>query len=406
MRISTSEVFDASALTRNQVDMMKTQAQISSGRKINSASDDPVGASQALKLRQTSSLTSQYQANQQSALNTLGQAESMLGNITTLLQEVRTAVVGAGDGTLNDSDRRSIGQAVQGQMDQLLSYANAADAAGGYLFAGYRDGSQPFVKGTSSVTYAGDQGGRTLQVSEARAVEISSNGTNIFQRIPAATGSYAATAGAWNSGSGSVGLVQVKDSTALQADHSYRVQFSVANGQTTYTVSDITAGIPGTNVAGQIAVPYTSGTAIKVAGLQFSVSGQPNDTDAFDIKPAATQSVFDTLQKLANLLTTPVTNAADRSTLASELGVALQNIDNAHEQALSVRSGMGSRMQEITSLQSVMGSRDIATKSALSQVEDLDYAAAISTLSQQQLVLQAAQKTYASVTKLSLFEFL
>lgn len=310
MRISTSDIFDPGALIRNQADMMKTQAQIASGRRTLSPADDPVGAAEALRLRQTDNLSAQYQANQQSALNTLGQAESVLGDVTTLLQDVRTAVIGAGNGTLSDSDRQSMAQAIAGQLDQLIGYANSSNAGGGYLFGGYSDGAQPFSNGAAGVLYNGDQGGRTLQVSESRTIEVSANGSAIFERI--------------------------------------------RNGDGT-------------------AVPAT-----------------------------VTQSVFATLQTLVDLLNNPTTSAA----LTSGLADAMTNIDNARDQVLAVRSSMGSRMQEIQSLQNVMGARDTATQSVLSQIEGLDYAAAISTLSRQQLVLEAAQKSYVGVTQLSLFSLL
>jgi len=406
MRISTKDIFDSSALIRNQAEMMKTQAQISSGRRIVSPADDPVGAAEALRLRQTDNLSAQYQANQQSALNTLGQAESALGDVTTLLQNVRTSVIAAGNGSLNNSDRQSMAQAIAGQLDQLIGYANSSNAAGGYLFAGYSDGVEPFTKSASGVTYSGDQGGRTLQVSESRSIEVSSNGFNIFQRVPAGGSTFSGAAAAGNAGTGSIGRVEVGDSTALLPGHTYRVLFAVAGPATTYTVNDTTAGLPGTNVAGQVNVPYTSGSAISFDGIQFPISGLPSDTDTFDIMPAAKQSVFETLQKLVDVLTRPVSAAADRTTLSDQLQAALGNIDSAVDQALAVRSSMGSRMQEIESLQNIVGARDTATKSALSQIEDLDYAAAISTLSRQQLVLEAAQKSYVGVTRLSLFNLL
>lgn len=107
-----------------------------------------------------------------------------------------------------------------------------------------------------------------------------------------------------------------------------------------------------------------------------------------------------------DLLYKPVSSAADKTTLGDQLQSALGNIDNANNQALAVRASMGSRLQEIESLQNVMGARDTATQSALSKIEDLDYAAAISTLSQQQLVLEASQKSYVGVTQLSLFSLL
>ena len=403
MRISTSDIFDPGALIRNQADMMKTQAQISSGRRIVSPADDPVGAAEALRLRQTIGLSAQYQANQQSGLNTLGQAESVLGDVTALLESVRTSVVAAGNGTLTDSDRQSMAQAVAGQLDQLIGYANSSSAAGGYLFGGYSDGAQPFTKSASGVIYNGDQGGRTLQVSESRAIAVSSNGSSIFLGVPAGGNTFAGAAASGNAGTGSIGLVEAGDTTALLPGHAYSVQFAVSGASTTYTVSDTTAG---TNVPGQVSVPYTSGSTISFNGIQFAISGQPSNGDTFNVKPAATQSVFDTLQKLVDLLNKPVGTAADRTTLDDQLQSALGNIDNANNQALAVRASMGSRLQEIESLQNVMGARDTATQSALSKIEDLDYAAAISTLSQQQLVLEASQKSYVGVTHLSLFSLL
>lgn len=310
MRISTSDIFDPSALIRNQADMMKTQAQISSGRQSLSPADDPVGAAEALRLRQTENLSAQYRANQQSALNTLGQAESVLGDVTTLLQDVRSSVIAAGNATLSNSDRQSMAQAIAGQLDQLIGYANSSNATGGYLFGGYSDGVPSFTKSAAGVTYNGDQGGRTLQVSEARAIEVTANGSAVFERI--------------------------------------------RNG------------------------------------------------DGTSVPPTATQTVFSTLQQLVDLLNIPTSPAA----LTSGLADAMTNIDNAFDQVLAVRASIGSRMLEIQSLQNVMGARDTATQSALSQIEDVDYAAAISTLSRQQLVLEAAQKSYVGATRLSLFSLL
>lgn len=303
MRISTKDIFDPAILIRNQAELMKTQNQISSGRRIISPADDPVGAAEALRLRQASDLSMQYQSNQQRVLNTLSQAESVLGDVTSVLQEVRTTVIAAGNATLSDSDRQSMAQDIAGRLEQLLGSANATNAAGGYLFGGYSDGAPPFTRSGGAIVYNGDQGGRTLQVSESRAIEVSANGSIIFERIPSAGG---------------------------------------------------------------------------------------------------TQSVFTTLQNLVNLLNAPANPAA----LSSGLADAITNIDNAHDQVLAVRSSMGSRMQEIEGLQNAVSAMDTMVKGQLSQLEDVDYAAAISTLSRQQLALEAAQKSYVGVTRLSLFNLL
>ena len=126
----------------------------------------------------------------------------------------------------------------------------------------------------------------------------------------------------------------------------------------------------------------------------------------FDIAPATSQSIFDTLQNLVNVLNTPVAGAAQRTALTSNVGIALLNLDNALNNILATRATMGARMNEVQSLQASMSDQDTTLKTALSQIEDVDYASAISQLSKQQLILEAAQKSFVSVSSLSIFNYM
>jgi flagellar hook-associated protein 3 FlgL len=406
MRISTTDVFDigSRAIVDGQAGMMKTQQQLSSGRKSSSPADDPIAASEALRLRQAAALNAQYQGNQKAALGTLGQVESTLGDVTGLLQQVRTSVVAAGNSSLTDSDRQAIAQDIAGRLEQLIGYANSTDGTGRYLFGGYSDTAQPFTKSGTGVVYNGDQGGRALQVSDSRTIDVSANGSHVFERIPTGNGTFVASAAAANTGAGIVSTGKVTNAAALATGHSYQVVIDPSG--TTYTVNDTTGGAPGTAVAGQASLPYTSGSAISFDGMQIDISGQPAAGDVFDVKPSTSQNVFATLQNLVTLLNTPVSGSAGRAALANGVAGGLTNIDNAFDNVLSYRTAMGSRMNEVQSLGTVMDDRNLAIQTALSQVEDVDYADAISRLSRQQMMLEAAQKSFVSTTHLSLFSFL
>ena len=406
MRISTSNIFDigTAAIVRGQAEMMKTQQQLSSGRRLNSPADDPVAASEALRLRQADSLNSQYQNNQQTALGSLTQVESTLADVTSLLQDVRTAAVAAGNTSLSDLDRQSIAQDIAGRLEQLIGYANATDGKGSYLFGGYSDTAPPFSKtisaGGLTVQYTGDQGGRALQVSDTRAIDLSVNGSSVFERVDAGNGTFTTAADAANTGTGLISTGQVTDTTALDAGHSYQIVFTGTG--TTYDVVDTTTAT--TIAPGQV---YVSGAAITgVPGMQFDISGTPDVGDVFDIAPATSQSIFDTLQNLVNVLNTPVADAAQRTALTSNVGIALLNLDNALNNILATRATMGARMNEVQSLQASMSDQDTTLKTALSQIEDVDYASAISQLSKQQLILEAAQKSFVSVSSLSIFNYM
>ena len=406
MRISTSNIFDigTAAIVRGQAEMMKTQQQLSSGRRLNSPADDPVAASEALRLRQADSLNSQYQNNQQTALGSLTQVESTLADVTSLLQDVRTAAVAAGNTSLSDLDRQSIAQDIAGRLEQLIGYANATDGKGSYLFGGYSDTAPPFSKtisaGGLTVQYTGDQGGRALQVSDTRAIDLSVNGSSVFERVDAGNGTFTTAADAANTGTGLISTGQVTDTNALVAGHSYQIVFTGTG--TTYDVVDTTTAT--TIAPGQV---YVSGAAITgVPGMQFDISGTPDVGDVFDIEPATSQSIFDTLQNLVNVLNTPVADAAQRTALTSNVGIALLNLDNALNNILATRATMGARMNEVQSLQASMSDQDTTLKTALSQIEDVDYASAISQLSKQQLILEAAQKSFVSVSSLSIFNYM
>lgn len=113
------------------------------------------------------------------------------------------------------------------------------------------------------------------------------------------------------------------------------------------------------------------------------------------------QDVFATLNALIVQLETPGTAGLD-ATLATANG----DLDLALNNVLTVRASLGSRLQEIDALDSVGEDRKLQYSQTLSELQDLDYAQALTQLSQQQLTLEAAQKSFVKTSGLSLFNFL
>src|SRR5690349_13990203 len=122
MRISTAQYYATTAANyqRNLNNVMKTAEQASSGIKLETAADDPVGAARLLQLEQQKALLGQYTTNI-NALNTAQvQEESVLDSINNVLQKVSELAVRAGGGSLNDDDRKSIAAELQQSEEQLL----------------------------------------------------------------------------------------------------------------------------------------------------------------------------------------------------------------------------------------------------------------------------------------------
>lgn len=232
MRISSKTLFDSNvaAMSQQQARMLQTQQQISSGRRILTASDDPVAAARALEISQSDAVNTQQASNRAAVRNTLSLAESSLQSTTLLLQDVRTAMVGAGNGTLNDSDRRTIATELSGRLQELRGLANSTDGLGNYLFAGFQSRTQPFVDISGVTSYNGDDGQRNVQVSSTRQMPASNSGADLFMRIKNGNGTFVTQAASGNNGSGVISRGFVTDPAALTGD-SYAIAFTDLSAQ-------------------------------------------------------------------------------------------------------------------------------------------------------------------------------
>lgn len=111
--------------------------------------------------------------------------------------------------------------------------------------------------------------------------------------------------------------------------------------------------------------------------------------------------MFKTLNDLITQLNTPGTTglSATLTTANSDLQAALDNVS-------TVRASVGTRMQELTSLDNSGTNKNLQYSQTLSGLQDLDYTKALTDLSRQQTTLEAAQKSFAQTSSLSLFKFL
>lgn len=184
MRVSTNTLYDQGvrSMLQQQNSMFKLQQQLSSGKRIMTPSDDPIGAARAHELVQSLSLNSQYIDNRYRAADSLQQVDSTLGSVSNLIQSVRTMAVAAGNPAFSDSERKMMAIELRGHFDELLGLANTRDEQGNYLFSGFQGNTKPFVEqADGSVAYKGDQGQRLIQVSGSRQLPVSETGDAIFE---------------------------------------------------------------------------------------------------------------------------------------------------------------------------------------------------------------------------------
>jgi flagellar hook-associated protein 3 FlgL len=183
MRISTQMLFESGAarIGEAQSGLVKTQQQVSSGRRILTPSDDPAGAARALEVTQAQSLNTQYADNRTSAIHSLGALDGTLASVTSLLQDARDASITAGNGLIGDAERASIATELRGRFDQLLGLANSRDVLGNYVFSGFQTNTPAFVQTATGALYQGDAGQRLVQVDSARQMAVNNPGDRVFQ---------------------------------------------------------------------------------------------------------------------------------------------------------------------------------------------------------------------------------
>ena len=413
MRVSTSTIFDVNvaSMNQNQSKLLHTQQQVSAGRRILTPADDPVGATRALDLTQSDAAITQYAANINTTQNSLVLSESTLGNVTTLLQDIHTTTIQAGNtGALTNTDRKGMATALQGQLDQLISLANSTDGLGNYLFSGFQGKTPPFVN-TATVQYMGDDGQRLNQVSANRQLASSDSGADIFMRIKNGNGTFvtqadpASNGGTGNTGSGVASLGNVTN-PALLTGNNYRIDFAVIAGVTTYTVTNTTNGNP--TVPPLAGIPYVSGQAISFDGMQFDIHGAPANGDQFTVAPSTNESIFKTISDLINTLNTPVIagNSASITQLSTGVDRALNGLTRGLDNVLRIRASMGVRLQELDTIKATGDDLSMQYKQALSQLQDVDYNKAITDLTQQKTMLEAAQKSFLQIQNLSVFNYM
>ena len=394
MTISTLS-FQQNALAQMEAletDLSQTQQQLSSGTTLQNAADNPGAMSQVNELNMQLSASQQYVTNGNAANANLTLEENALTNATNLLQSARSLAVEANNSALSATQRQDIATQLQQQLQQLVGIANSTDSNGNYLFSGTDASTQPFAQTGSSVSYSGSGEVNQVQIGPTQSISAGDSGSSVFMNVPAGNGTFTTAAGAANTGSASIDTGSVTDASEWVAD-TYTITF------TSPTQYQVTNSEGATVTSGT----YTSGNAIAFDGIEVTVSGTPATNDTFTVAPAGTASVFDTLSGLVNTLSSGTLSAAQ---IATQLGTGLQQIDNAINTIDNVQSSVGGRINAISTAQSSAQTQQTDIQTEVSQLSDTDYSQAVTQLSTEELALQAAQESYASIEKLSLFNYL
>jgi len=389
------------ALTTLESNLSQTQNQIATNQSFTTPSQNPVAAGAVDHYNQALAQSKQFDTNANSAQTRLSVEDTAVSQVQTALQSLRDLALQANSGALSNQDRSAIAaQATQIQAS-LVSLANTQDGNGEYIFSGFASQTQPFALSATGATYSGDSGQRQAQIAPGHFVADGDNGNTVFNQVKTGNGTFTATAAPINTGTGVLGASTVTNAAAYDGKP-YSIQFVAAppTGLVANSYNIIQGGV--TVSSGT----YASGQAISYDGGQVTVSGQPAISDTFNVAPSTNQSIFTTVQNLVTALQQVGTTSGSSTQLGNSIAIAINNIDQGLGQTSNVRASIGGRMNAITTQLSVSSSQQIQLQSSISSLQGLDYASALTKLTEQNVTLTASMQAYTLTQGLSLFKYL
>ena len=433
MRISTAQFFESTSSTyqNNFSSVIKTQQQIDSGVRIQTAADDPVGAARLLQLQQQKDMLAQYTGNMSSIKAALGSQETVLDSINTALQKASELTLQAGGGALSDADRSTIANELGSIEEQVFSLLNSKDSAGNYMFSGSKTDTPPYARNNDGTySYQGDDTQLNLKVSDTLTLASTDTAKSIMEGA-INTGRtqtlFTPVLGSDGSPSTNNGEVMVSagllTSTAdyskeFSANQPYSLKFL---SSTEYELTG--AGDNPVTVRGNFDASTEAGKRINVGGVSFDINLNLKDIpvaeqDAavakyaftLEVKPDTasgsnqTQSALDTISQLRKALVIP----SDKDPVAYQtqrdaINTAIGNLKNASTGIDSARGSIGARLQAVDIQTDENVSMGLASDSTIAAIGNTDLAGASIELALQKSMLEASQLAFVKISQLSLF---
>lgn len=396
MRLSTSNTYSTAldSLVDRQAKLSGTQEQMTTGKRVNHASDDPAAAARSERALASERRTIASQRAVDASDNAMTLTEGALGDAATLLQSAREALVAAGNATYTDAERKGVANQLSDLRQQLFAIANRTDGSGSYLFGGQGSSQAPFVDMSGGVQFQGTSG--QLQAASGDPLPLTMDGESTWMQARTGNGVFE-TRVVTSTGSAVIDAGKVVDPSALTGS-TYTLQFAVSGASTTYSVLKDGAATAQTNLA------FTPGQAIQVDGMSATITGSPANGDAFELAPSSSDlSVFDALDQAIAELKTP---GRSNTQIAQGNAFGLTRVDSVLGQVVSARSQIGATMNRIDSVTDRLSALKLSSQAERSNAEDLDMTQAISDFSNQQTGYDAALKAYSMVQRLSLFNYL
>ncbi|MBO7926713.1 flagellar hook-associated protein FlgL [Pseudoalteromonas sp. K222D] len=419
MRLSNNLMYqnNINKILQNQNGVANAQERVNTGQKYLSTSEAPADISQAMLYTNKIQSNEQYTKNINQLNGRLKTEESVLQGINESIQAAKDIALKAGNGAYSKDDLKSLASELTEIQKTLANLMNTRSEDGKYIFSGYQDSTQPyqFDAASGKYNYQGDQGQHKITIAEGVSIKSSDNGYDTFEKTNARLDVTFNTGDATSTLTGSVyvekqGVFDQFHKEQYNADPDPLVSVTANTFNVVVTAGANPGDLDQYEILrdGVAQTPPVSGNVtdepIEFAGMKIQLTGAaPGQQLDFSLEKPHKENVLNTLQGLITGL--------NNGTLAGDdfqqvLNDGVTQLQNASEQVVFTQASLGGRMNVLERVTDSNSALDIQNQSNRSSLLEVDMAAAISELTQQETALQASQATFGRLAKLSLFDYI
>jgi len=405
-------------------DIQQIQNKISSGKNILKASDDPLAIIQLSAVKDQQELLGKFSSNVDAAQVRLEQANSVMGEITTVLTRMSELTTMAGNGAYDAFNREAIAREMEQLTDVLLSQVNTKDTRGQSLFSGFNSNVEAFSRDFhGNVTYNGDRGVQSLQISENMTVNTSIDGGTAFMKVETPDGNrslFDIADSAINAIRSATDVTSFASAEALAS-----LNFTLPNQLQNWTFSlegsagtaSITASVSDQNLQGFVdeinaassqtgisAVLEADGTVTMTDASSGTIKMSEVSIEGYEFSSETVTSYVElkAIDGSGATITNPV-RITDTGQLIRE---SMTNFENAIANIGNQKAYIGAHAGKAQMQLDAIRSRELVVTSQVMNLEDADLTELVTELQSQMTIRDAAHQAFAKIGQQSLFDFL
>ena len=418
MRVTNSLMTDTvnRNLFKNVEQLLKTEEMISSGKRVNRPSDDPVAMGQILDYRRAISSIEQYDRNIARGESWLYMTDSVLGSVDTLLIRAKELAEYQATETANEDTREIAAEEVKNLYDQLIQLSNTK-LGNSYIFSGYKTDTAPFTRDENF--NAAYNGGGSFEVTDISCTDkaslsdgdcffVSSTSTDYYVWYDKDGDGLGDPAIAGRTGisvdiSGDTTADEVAARTASAINSAAPADFTAGAVAGTLTVTNNIAGYAGdasdgpapgsTEFAVDVVTQGNDGEILLIVGenveMGINVTGDRVFMNQVDI--------FGVLRDLKEGL-----EGNDTAAISEQIS----RLDDALQQVVDVRAEVGAKLNRLESTSNYWADFKLNLEEILTKTEDADITRAYTDLTSQEAAYEASLAAASMIIQPSLLDFL